>query len=115
MKTLLIASLIATAFAMTPSVQAADSISLRVCEYISVNDKKRLRSFLKANKLKLRSIFNSIQCNGENVLVFAASSNALDVGELIIGKISKKTVAENIDAVAAHSAHLAAKAKKRVK
>ncbi len=114
MKKLLIASLITTAFAMTPTASAADSISLRICEYVSVNDKKRLRGFLKANKLKLRSIFKNIQCNGQNLLVFAASSNALDVGELMIGKLSKKVIRANIDAIAEHSAHLAAKAKKRV-
>lgn len=39
MKKLLIASLITTAFAMTPTASAADSISLRICEYVSVNDK----------------------------------------------------------------------------
>jgi hypothetical protein len=115
MKKLLIASLLSTTFAMTPTaVKADDGISVRICEYVAVNDKKRLRSFLKTNKLKLRSIFKNIQCNGKNLLVFAAESNALDIGELMIGKLSKEVVTENIDAIAAHSAHLAAKAKKRI-
>ncbi|PCI59372.1 MAG: hypothetical protein COB35_11600 [Gammaproteobacteria bacterium] len=115
MKKLLIATLFASAFAMTPTVRAADAISLRICEYVSVNDKKRLRSFLKSNKLKLRNIFKNIRCNDQNLLVFAASSNALDVGELLIGKLSKKIVRKNIEAVAAHSKHLEAKIKRRIK
>jgi uncharacterized protein DUF3718 len=115
MKKLLLASLVSATFAMTPTVSAADAVSLRICEYVSVNDKKRLRSFLKSNKLKLRKIFKSIQCNGQNLLVFASSSNALDVGELLIGKLSKKIVESNLEAVAAHSSHLEAKIKKRLK
>ena len=108
------ASLLTLSFAPVQVVHADDSISLRICEYISVNDKKRLRSFLKTRKLKIRNVFSDIKCNGQNLLVFAASSNALDTGELIIGKIPAKTVAASIDEIAKHSAHLAAKAKKRV-
>ncbi len=119
MKKLLIASLVATtltaAFTMTPTVYASDSMSLRICEYISVNDKKRLRSFLKSNKLKLRSIFKNMKCNGKNLLIFAAESDALDTGDLIIGKLSKKIVAANVEEIAKHSAHLTASAKKRIK
>lgn len=115
MKKLLIATLLTSAFAMTPTVTAADSISLRICEYVSVNDKKRLRSFLKSNKLKIRKIFKGIKCNGQNLLVFASSSKALDVGELLIGKLSKKIVADNLEEVAKHSKHLEAKIKKRIK
>jgi len=114
MKKLLIATLVSSTFAMTPTVHAADSVSLRICEYVSVNDKKRLRSFLKSNKLKIRNIFKNIQCNDQNLLIFSATSNSLDVGELIISKLSKNIVASNLDEVATHSAHLAAKIKKRI-
>jgi len=114
MKKLLIATLLSTTFAMTPTVHAADSASLRICEYVSVNDKKRLRSFLKSNKLKIRNIFQNIRCNDQNLLIFAATSNALDVGELLISKLSKQIVADNLDEVTKHSAHLAAKIQKRI-
>lgn len=113
-KLLLAASLLTVTLAPAPVVHAEDSISLRICEYISVNDKKRLRSFLKKKKLKIRTIFDSVQCNGQNLLVFAASSNALDAGEMIIGKLKKDSVAANLEAITKHSAHLAAIAKKRI-
>jgi len=115
MRKLLIATLLSSTFAMTPTVHAADSVSLRICEYVAINDKKRLRSFLKSHKLEIRNIFKNIQCNGQNLLIFAATSNALDVGELMISKLSKKIAAENLDEVATHSAHLASKIKKRIK
>ncbi len=117
MKTTLITSLVlATALSYTPqSLAFEDSMSLRICEYVSINDKKRLRKYLKSSKLKIRTIFDSIQCNGKNVLVFAAASNALDVGEYIIGKLPVKAVTENLAAVTEHSAHLTKVANKRIK
>ena len=75
MKTTLLASLVlATAISYTPqSLAFDDSMSLRICEYISINDKKRLRKFLKSNDLKIRGIFDDIKCNGKNLLVFAVN------------------------------------------
>ena len=113
-KTLLISSLLAATFVTAPVVHAADTMSLRICEYISVNDNKRLRKFLKQNKLKIRKVFKNIQCNNQNLLEFAANSNSLDVGEYLIGKVSKKMVSENLAAISAKSAHLAAIANKRI-
>ena len=114
-KLLLVTSLLTAALTVAPQVSAADSFSLRVCEYVSVNDKKRLRSFLKDRKLKIRSIFDGLKCNGQNLLEFAASSNALDAGELIINKLPVKTVAANIDVIKKHSVHLGGVAEARIK
>ena len=113
-KILLVSSMITASLIAVPSVQAADATAKRICEYISVDDKTRLRSFLKQNKLKVRNIYKGLTCNGDNLLVFSARSKALDTGEFIIGKISKKIVAENIEAIEKHSAHLAEDARDRV-
>ncbi|ARD43287.1 DUF3718 domain-containing protein [Colwellia sp. PAMC 21821] len=117
MKTIFIASLVlAIAFSYTPqSLAFDDSMSLRICEYVSINDKKRLRKYLKLNNLKIRSIFDNVQCNGENLLEFAATSNALDVGEYLIGKLPVKTVSDNLAVVKKNSAHLAKVANERIK
>jgi len=117
MKTTLLASLVlATAISYTPqSLAFDDSMSLRICEYVSINDKKRLRKFLKSNNVKIRAIFDDIKCNGENLLEFAATSNALDIGEFLIGKLPVDTVSENLAAVTASSAHLAKVANARIK
>ncbi len=117
MKTVLFASLfVATAVSYAPqSLAFEDSMSLRICEYISINDKKRLRKILKTNKVKVRAIFDTIGCNDQNILEFAATSNALDVGEYLIGKLPVKTVKANLDAVTKSSAHLAKVANERIK
>jgi hypothetical protein len=111
-KFLLISTLLATTALIGPTAQA-DNLSLRICEYVQANDKNRLRSFLKQNKLKIRKIYDGLECNGDNVLVFAAKSKSLEVGEFIIGKLPAKKVKNEIDNLAKYSAHLAEEAKDR--
>jgi len=112
-KTLLLASIITATITFAP-VTKAENISLRICEYVAANDKNRLRSYLKQKKLKMRKVFKDLECNGKNLLIFAASSKALEVGEFIIGKISAKEVAKHIDEIAKYSKHLEEEAKERV-
>ena len=115
MKTsILIASIIVSSFIWAPAIHAQDRSAKRICEYISVNDKTRLRSFLKQNKLKIRNLYSTIQCNGNNILIFAAKSKALDTGEFIIAKLPKKMVQANLEDIAKLSAHLLEDAKDRV-
>jgi len=99
MKKLLIVSTI-TALTLasaitTPKVQAAD-IATSLCEYVATDDKKRMRSFLKMNKLKIRRVFDGIQCNGKNLLEFAAASGSDETGSLMISKLPKKVVSANL-------------------
>jgi hypothetical protein len=112
-KILLLASIITATVTFAP-VTKADNNSLRICEYVAANDKNRLRSFLKQKKLKIRTIFKNVQCNGKNLLVFAASNKALEAGEFIIGKISAKEVAKHIEEVAKYSKHLEEEANDRI-
>ncbi|NQZ20532.1 MAG: DUF3718 domain-containing protein [Colwellia sp.] len=112
-KTLLIASIITATVTFAP-VTKAENISLRICEYVAANDKNRLRSYLKQKRIKMRKVFKDLECNGKNLLIFAASSKALEVGEFIIGKISAKEVAKHIDKIAKYSKHLEEEAKDRI-
>lgn len=111
-KILLVASLLAGSIVIAPTAQAND-LSLRICEYVQANDKNRLRSFLKQNRLKIRNIYGDIACNGDNLLIFSAKSEALEVGEFLIGKLPSKKVKAEIDNLAKYSLHLAEEAKDR--
>ncbi|MCW8865187.1 MAG: DUF3718 domain-containing protein [Colwellia sp.] len=111
-RVLLIAAILTASTVMTTTVQA-NNLPLRVCEYVQANDKNRLRSFLKQHKIKIRNIYADIACNGDNLLVFAAKSKALEVGEFIISKMPAKKVKTEIDNIAKYSAHLAEEARER--
>lgn len=112
MKTLILIPIIALAtFSFTPTVQAS-SVAQTICGYVSVDDKSRLRSFLKEHRLKIRKIFDGIQCNGKNLVEFADSKSAFKTGSLMIGKLPKKKV-KNIMATI-NSDELSSVANKRV-
>ena len=113
MKKIILLSAVFAASLLTTTSANANNMTLRICEYVQANDKSRLRSFLKQNKLKIRNIYDGLECNGDNLLIFAAKSNALEVGEFIIGKLPAKKVKPEIDSLAKHSAHLAEEARER--
>jgi hypothetical protein len=96
----------------TPNA-SANNIAQNLCEYVAANDKKRLRSLLKTQRIKLRSIFEDVACNGKNLLLFAAASNSNEVGEMIIKKLPKKMLRGLVDELTVSSATLGAIAKDR--
>jgi hypothetical protein len=112
MKTLIIIPVIALAtFSFTPIAQASN-VAQSICGYVSVDDKSRLRSFLKENKLKIRKIFDGVQCNGKNLVEFADSKNSFKTGSLMIGKLPKDKVKNIMTSIT--SAELSSVANKRV-
>ena len=102
-----------TSAVTTPKANAAN-IAQSICEYVATDDKKRMRSFLKTNKLKIRRIFDGIQCNGKNLLEFAAVSGSIKTGSLMISKLPKKIVSKNLPLLQAGSQPLIDAANARV-
>lgn len=115
MKNLLVVSFVAI-FSLLSTVTApkalAADVAQTMCDYIAADDKPRLRSYLKTNKLKIRFLFNGVQCNGMNLVAFASSQNANETGALMISKLPKQTVADIMTSIT--SAELASLAEKRV-
>lgn len=96
MKNLVTIALVAAALTSVAPQAQANNIAQNLCEYVAVDDKKRLRSFLKTNKLKIRTVFKGVQCNGKNLLTFADSRGSEQSAILIIAKLPKKLVKANI-------------------
>ncbi len=112
MKNIITVIAIATlSISFAPKSQAAD-VAQSLCEYVNVDNKSKLRSYLKSNKLKIRNVFDGITCNGKNLLEFAATKNATETGSMIIGKLSKKVIEDNLAALT--SSNLADIAKQRL-
>lgn len=104
---------ILSSITFAPAANAVD-VASSICEYVASDNKKRLRSFLKSNKLKIRKIFKQLKCNGKNLLVFAAESDSVKTGTLMISKLPKKVVAAEIPNIEGKSQALVEEAKKRV-
>ncbi|WP_281556968.1 DUF3718 domain-containing protein [Thalassomonas sp. RHCl1] len=112
MKKLLIVPAVALlSVASIPAVHAAD-IAQSICEYVQADDKGRLRSYLKSNKIKIRNVFDGVQCNGQNLLAFASEKNSLVTGTLMINKLPRKKVQGVLASI--QSPELTAAAQKRI-
>lgn len=84
--------------AQTSKVAAAGfNDASSVCIYIAENDKNRLRKLLKELRIKLRSLYEEMTCNGENLLQFAMSRKADDIGVFMIKKIPVSVLKEKGD------------------
>ncbi|SEL05656.1 Protein of unknown function [Colwellia chukchiensis] len=112
MKNILLALAITLLLSAYSAQSHAQNVALSLCEYVSVDDKSRLRSFLKTNKLKIRQIFDDVKCNGQNLVAFAGSNNAIKTGSLMLAKLPKATVEGLISTIS--STELTAVAQKRI-
>ena len=75
---------------------------------------KKKTSSSGTNKLKIRRIFDGIQCNGKNLLEFAATAGSVETGTLMISKLPKKIVSANLPLLQAGSQPLIDAANARV-
>jgi len=86
-----------SSFSYTAPASAEDQLAVSICEYIAADDKNRLRSKLKSSRVKIRNIYDAVQCNGNNLLRHAVASNAVDTGEYIVKNLSKSSLADGAD------------------
>lgn len=90
---LLVASaLMAVSFSSTQAVAANEGLAQSLCEYIAIDDKNRMRSTLKQSRVKIRNVFDAVQCNGSNMLRHAMVSGANDIGEYIVKSIPRSSL-----------------------
>lgn len=115
MKLFMFAIMATVSWLVSVPVSHGADIAQNICEYTAVDEKGRLRKVLKANRLKLRKVFKDISCNGDNLLIFAAKKNAMEIGELLIKKLPKSIVEAEIASLTALSPALADLAKERIK
>ncbi|MEJ6475729.1 DUF3718 domain-containing protein [Pseudoalteromonas piscicida] len=102
---LLSVTIAVAAFSFSKPASANEQLALSLCEYIAADDKNRIRKALKTARLKMRNIYDGIQCNGNNLLRHAIASNANDSGEYIIKSIPKSALEDGKDLAWAESNH----------
>ena len=96
-KLIVITAVAAGSLMYTVPAKANDQLAVSICEYIAADDKNRLRSKLKSSRVKIRNIYDAIQCNGNNLLRHAVVSNAVDSGEYIVKNLSKSALSDGAD------------------
>ncbi|MDO6428472.1 DUF3718 domain-containing protein [Thalassotalea sp. 1_MG-2023] len=100
MKNLIIVILVTFLLSTIAPKAQANNVAQNLCEFVAADAKSKLRSYLKSQRIKIRRVFDTVECNGKNLLQFAASANANETGAMMIGKLPKSVVSENLTALA---------------
>ncbi|QYK02159.1 DUF3718 domain-containing protein [Shewanella psychrotolerans] len=80
----------ASAYTYTVPVHADanDQLAANICNYVHADDKNRLRNKLKETRVKLRTVYQALTCEGDSLLRFAIKSGANDVGSFVAKRLS---------------------------
>ncbi|SDJ59592.1 Protein of unknown function [Ferrimonas sediminum] len=79
---------LALSLAWVAPVQANDQLIANICQYVQADNKTRLRKKLKESRIKVRTIYDGIKCNGESMIRSAMTNNADGVGVFLVKKLS---------------------------
>ena len=96
MKKLITTALISTAIvgsvSFTTPAKADDLyvLATSLCEYTKANDRNEIRKRLKKSRVKLRNVYDAIECNGQKLYQFAEANNATDVMAYYKKKVKSK-------------------------
>lgn len=94
-KTLTVVALgLAVVALSSPAVMAQEQWSVSLCEYTKADDKNRIRKLLSDNKVNVRKIYDSVQCNKESLIKFAMRSDAYEVGSFYVKQMPAKALTE---------------------
>lgn len=75
-----------------PTVQAQEQWLVSLCEFTKADDKNRIRKLLSDNKINLRKIYGSVQCNQDTLIKFAMRSDAYEVGAFFVKQMPAKAL-----------------------
>ena len=91
-----IAVVVSPLFAITPA-SADEQIAQSLCAYVAANDKNSIRKTLSDNRMRIKNVYDGIQCDGLPLIRFAIKNNAADAAEFIVKQLPGSQVAASGD------------------
>lgn len=96
-KTLALAAVVVSPLFVVAPASANDQIAQSLCSYVAANDKNSIRKTLSDNRLRIKNVYDGIQCDGLPLVRFAIKRNAADVGEFIVKQLPGSHFAQSGD------------------
>lgn len=93
-KTILYLSLLSLLSFSNVSLANDDQLFQTICASIKDNDRNMLRKTLDSGKLRIRTIFEGLRCNNEDMVQFALTNKATDVAIMVIKQLPKQVITE---------------------
>ena len=98
MKKLLTIAALTTALVSPFSYADINSDLENICTIVKNNDadelRKKMRAISQAYNVRLGDIYSGVSCGGSSLIRYSMQNNAVDVGEYMIKKMSKKDLAQ---------------------
>ncbi len=92
-KTSLVIATATLAFSGTAHANVEEALA-NICNIVSADDKgelrKKMRSVQSDYRLKLHDYYSGISCNGQSLIRTAIENNAVEVGTLLVKKMTSK-------------------------
>ncbi|MBY6019024.1 DUF3718 domain-containing protein [Halomonas denitrificans] len=90
---LMAAGLVAGGLTYSPSSHAnVEQLVASMCDYVAADDKNRLRKKLKDARIKLRAVYDGVNCNGNSLLRTAMLADAQDVGVFLVKQLPRNSL-----------------------
>jgi hypothetical protein len=67
--------------------QAQGDLALNLCTYVQGDDRVRMRQRMREDRVRLRSVYSGILCNGKTLLQFAMENGSSDIGTFIVSQL----------------------------
>ncbi len=93
-KTMLYLSLFGLLSFSNYSLANDEQLFQTLCASIKDNDRNMLRKTLDSGKLRIRTIFEGLKCNGQDMVEFALENKSTDVAIMIIKQLPKQIITE---------------------
>lgn len=82
--------------AVVKPAQAQD-LALNMCTYVQGDDRMRMRQRMREDRLRLRSVYDGIRCNGLTLLQFAMANGSDDIGGFMVSQLPASQIEGNGD------------------
>lgn len=81
----------------------AQDLALNLCTYVQGDDRMRMRQRMREDRLRLRSVYDGIRCNGLSLIQFAMANGADDIGGFMVSQLPASQIEGNGDLAWAES------------
>ncbi|MDX1705286.1 DUF3718 domain-containing protein [Pseudidiomarina sp.] len=82
-----IGTLLPVSPARAQALSGTDELALVFCTYVRDNDSNRLRSKLRAERMRMRDIYSSVRCNDSSLIQFALRHKSYEIGRYIAASV----------------------------
>lgn len=76
------------------SYAQGEDLAREICFLVSADDRREFQAALSRYNLRINNLYSSVRCNGYNLLQFAVTAEATEVGSLLARSLPSRMILE---------------------